>query len=255
MKKWIAIGGVIIVGIAVLVVVGLSNLGPMIKNVVNSYGPELTKTKISLADVKVSLFSGEAELKDFYLGNPKGFKSESAMKAGLVYVDVDEGSIMEDTIIIDRIEIVQPEITYEKAGGTDNFNAILNNVKKAIGADKGAGGESKETGEGAKKILIRNFIVKGGKVKLAMSLLGGKAITAPLPDIHLKNIGQKKGGSTPEEAFQEIFAELSAKVTSQSVTSVFDLGIKGLEPVKEAGDVAKKGVEVLTGVLGGLLGK
>ena len=90
----------------IVLVVGLSNLGPVIKSAVNTYGPEITKTDVRLGDVKVSLFSAEAQLKDFYLGNPKGFKSPQAMKVRSIKMDVNEKSITTDTIVVDRIEVV-----------------------------------------------------------------------------------------------------------------------------------------------------
>ena len=55
------------------------------------------------------------------------------MDIGVIYMDVDEKSVTGETIIIDRIEVARPEITYEKTGGTDNFKTILNNVKKRAG--------------------------------------------------------------------------------------------------------------------------
>ena len=48
MKKLLLIGGVIIVIIIVALVIGVSKLGPIIKNAVNTYGPKLTKTDVSL---------------------------------------------------------------------------------------------------------------------------------------------------------------------------------------------------------------
>ena len=89
MKKWIFIGlGAIVVILIVVVVVGLSKLGPIVKMAVNTYGPKITDTELRVDDVGISLFSGEAKLKKFFLGNPKGFKSESAMKIGSVDVDL-----------------------------------------------------------------------------------------------------------------------------------------------------------------------
>ena len=131
MKKWIFIGlGAIVVLLIVVVVVGLSKLGPLVKMAVNTYGPKITGTELRVDDVGISIFSAEAKLKKFFLGNPTGFKSPSAMKVGSVYVDVDESSITKDTIIINKVEVVGPEITYEKRGKTDNFKSILNNVQK-----------------------------------------------------------------------------------------------------------------------------
>lgn len=243
MKKWIFIGGgAVVVMIVVVLIVGVSNLGPMIKKAVNTYGPEMTKTEISLGDVSVSLLSAEAELKSFFLGNPKGFKSPQAMSVGSIFVNIDEKSITGDTIIVDRIEVVAPELTYEKIRDTDNFQTILNNVKKAVGADSTAGKTSEKSKKDAdKKILIKNFIVRDGKVNLAMSILGGETLSTGLPDIHLKDVGKTKEGTSPADAFEEIFAALYTKVTSPEVTSVFNKGIKDLTATtKAATDEAKK---------------
>jgi uncharacterized protein involved in outer membrane biogenesis len=114
MKKFIYAGIALIVVVAAVLIIGLSNLGPIIKTAVNKYGPAMTKTDLRVHDVSISILSGEAKLKDFYLGNPKGFKSPEAMRVNAVYVDVDEKSITHDPIVIDRIEVVGPKITYEK---------------------------------------------------------------------------------------------------------------------------------------------
>ena len=160
MKKWIFIGGgVIVVMIIVVVVLIASNLGPMIKTAVNKYGPEITKTDVRLGDVNISIFSAEAKLKDFFLGNPKGFESPYAMKVGSIHLNVDEKSITGNPIIIDKIEVLAPEISYEKIGKTDNFMAILNNVKKTAGADKKAAQKQSDKKDSGKKIIIRKLFV------------------------------------------------------------------------------------------------
>ena len=74
MKKFIYIGIALLGIVAAVLIIGISNLGPIIKTAVNKYGPAMTKTDLRISDVSISLFSGEAKLKDFYLGNPKGFK-------------------------------------------------------------------------------------------------------------------------------------------------------------------------------------
>lgn len=228
MKKWILIGLVAIIVIVVVVVfVGLSNLGPIIKTAVNTYGPKITKTELHVADVGVSILSAEAKIKSFFLGNPKGFKSPSAMKVGSVFVNVDEKSLTGDTIIIERVEVKKPEIHYEKKGKTDNFNAILDNVKKSAASDKQATGSGKDKG-GGKKLVINDFVVTQGKVTLVMSVagLGDKEITVDLPDIHLKDIGKKKGGASAAEVSQEIFAALYGKITSPAVTDALNKKLK-----------------------------
>jgi len=229
MKKWIYIGiGAVVVVIAVIIF-GLSNLGPIIKRAVNSYGPEITKTELHVADVSVSIFSGEAKIKQFFLGNPAGFKTPSAMKVGSVLVKVNEKSLTGNPIVVDRIEVISPEITYEKKGEIDNFHTILNNITKISTSEKQSKQESGKEGAG-KKIVIRDFVVKNGKVNLALSVygLGDKQISSPLPDIHLTNIGEKKNGASPAEAFKEVFAALYGKITSPAVTDVLNKQLKSM---------------------------
>ncbi len=245
MKKWIFIGlGAIVVVLIVVVVVGLSKLGPLVKMAVNKYGPKITGTELRVDDVGISIFSAEAKLKKFFLGNPTGFKSPSAMKVGSIYVDVDEGSITKDTIIINKVEVAGPEITYEKRGKSDNFQSILSNVQKNVPKGETAKKEPAQEGPG-KKLIINDFIITSGKVNLAVEMPGGvlgdQEIKADLPDIHLKDIGKKKGGASAAEVAKEIIAALYGKIQSPMVMGALNDQLKKLSGVgiEEIGKAAK----------------
>ena len=275
MKKWLLIGGgVIVVIIIVGIIMVASNLGPMIKTAVNAYGPDITQTEVRLGDVGISIFSAKAEIKDFFLGNPQGFNSPHAVKVGSIHVDVDEKSLTGDTIIIDHVEVISPDISYEKSGRSDNFKTILNNVNKTIGADKKTAGKEPQQNKAGKKMIIRNFVVKDGKVNLNMAMLAGQTITASLPDIHLKDIGKRKGGASPAEAVDEVFKALYAQINSPDVTHTLNQGLKafgtsfealGKDPSKELqktqerfkaiGKDPEKDVKAVTDTLKGLFGK
>ena len=54
-----------------------------------------------------------------------------------------------------------------------------------------------------------------------MTDLGAKRIEASLPDIHIKDIGKKGGGASPEEAFKEIFIALYQKIHAPEVMAAF----------------------------------
>ncbi len=234
---------VLIAGVVVIVVVGaflyftLSNLGPLVKKTVNTMGPKVTKTSVEVSDVSVSVFSGQAKIKGFLLGNPKGFKSDQAMKVGSVFVDIDEGSITKNPIVINQIEIIAPEITYEKKSGSDNFQTLLKNVQGSAKSEKKA---QTGTDKPGKKIVINHVIVKDGRVNLTMAALAGKEITAPLPDIHLKDIGKEKQGATPAEAFEQIFAALYSSISADAVTQVLNDSLKQLGDLKGLGETGFK---------------
>lgn len=244
MKKWILIcSGFIIIIIAVILLLGLSNLGPIITNAVNTYGPEITKTEVRLRGADISIFSAEVDLRDFYLGNPKGFKSPKAMSVGSIWVNVDESTLTKDTIIIDTIQVLAPEIIYEKIGNTDNFKAILNNVKKNAKMKDESTAEKPEKGSGGKKLLIRDLIVKDGKVNLSVAMLGAeKSVSAALPDIHMTDLGKEEGGAFPAQIFEKVLAFLYEQITSSAVSDVLNKELEeyglSLETLKE--DVGKE---------------
>jgi hypothetical protein len=220
MKKWIFIGiGVIVLIIVVVVIVGVSKLGPIVKTAINTYGPKITETELRVEDVGISIFSAEAKLQKFFLGNPEGFKSPSAMKVGSLFVNVDEGTITKDTIVISKVVVDAPEITYEKRGETDNFHALMANVQKNVPSGEPSQKEPAKEGPG-KQLIINDFIVTKGKVKLAVELPGGiggdKRISANLPDIHLKDLGKKKGGSSPAEITKEIVRPCTERFNHQT---------------------------------------
>jgi len=260
MKKFIYVGIALAVVVAAVLVIGISNLGPIIKTAVNKYGPAMTKTDLRINDVSISLFSGEAKLKDFYLGNPKGFKSPEAMSVNAIYVNVDEKSITRDPIIIDRIEVVGPNITYEKVQRTDNFQTILTNVKKSADTSKSSSSSKKASKESTgKKLIIRDFVITDGKVKMDLDMKTGSSISASasLPKIHLKNVGEKSGGATAEEVFYIVFAELYDKLVSPAVTATLNKELKALTsriPIEDE-ETKRSAEKAVNETVKGLFGK
>jgi hypothetical protein len=260
MKKFLYVGIALIVVFALVLIIGLSNLGPIIKTAVNKYGPTMTKTDLHVNDVSISLFSGEAKLKDFYLGSPKGFKSPEAMSVDAIYVKVDQKSLTRDPIIIDRIVVVGPRITYEKLRNTDNFATILDNVKRSADTSRSSSSNkngSKETT--GKKLVIRDFIITDGKVNMEVNMPAGSSISgsALLPRIQLKNVGEKNGGATAEEVFYLVFDDLYDKLVSPAVTATLNKELKEVTSrIPRENEETKKSAEKAVGeTVNKLLGK
>lgn len=260
-KLWFFIATVVVFAV-VVVIFGLSNLGPLIKKAVNTQGPKITGTELSLGDVDVSLLSGQVTLQRFLLGNPKGFSAPHAVAVKSIYVDVDEQSLTDETIIIERIEVVGPDIYYEKGAGSDNFKALQRNIAKKAGSSSSKA--SADSDESSKKLLIRELVIRDGQVHLAVKGLAGQDISAKLPDIQMKNIGQKKAGVAPAEAAREIFAALYGKISSPDVSGVLTKGLQDLQggaeqlgqkAVEQVGEKAAGEVEAAKEKLKGLFNK
>jgi len=221
----------VILFVVIVLLVTIFNLGTIVKTAVNSYGPDITKTQMRVGKADVSVFKAQVRLEDFVLGNPKGFSSKNAITVGSVMVDVDETTLTKDTIIIDRIEVMQPEITYEIKGTTDNFRSIIDNLKKVKQSEKTgekAKPKKKSDKKDGRKVVIRDLILKNIKVKTAAAFAGGEIISTMISEIHLKNIGQKQNGVDMAQAMLIVLNELYGQIISPDALGVLKNGLKEL---------------------------
>jgi uncharacterized protein involved in outer membrane biogenesis len=233
MKKFIIIGVIVAAFLAAaFIIITLSNLGPIIKRAVNTYGPEMTKTEVRLGDVGVSLIAGTATMKDFHLGNPDGFTSKEALAVPSISVAFDRASLTQETLVIEKIELLRPIIIFEKRGRTDNFKTITENIGRSGGErDTTARGKDQGNRKGT-KLLIREFIIRDGQLTVLVPGPSGRTLNATLPDIHLTNIGADRSGAAPPEIFGQIFGALYGKIISTSPGGVTG----GVEKAGSTGD-------------------
>ena len=218
MKKILIIIPVLI--IVIVVALGFS-LNSIIKGGVETFGPRALGADVKLQDVDISLFDGKGKLNKLFIGNPQGFKTESAFQLAEVRLSLDVKSVFSDIIVIDEIFIDGPDITYEKGMKGDNIKALLKNIESFSGSE--AKGGSKEAAKSETKIQINNFIVKNGKINMSMSALKGQKLSVALPDIHMKDIGKGKDGTSVANALKEIFAALNKNIITASAGSLKDI--------------------------------
>ena len=247
MKKTLIIGGSI-VGVLILVVVVavvfvFTSLEPLIQEAVEKYGSEVTQAEVKLAKVELDPTSGKGALGGLEVGNPAGFETPSAFQLGMVSVSVDTGTITSDIVVIKEIVIDKPAVTYELGGDGSNIAAIQKNVdaymaKHGLGQGGGAKPEPAEEG-GGPKLIIEDLYVRGGTVSVSATLLEGKKLTAPLPDIHLEDIGKEDGGATPGEVAERVLSSINQGATQ----AVGSLGIgETLDSLKSVLGGATQGV-------------
>jgi hypothetical protein len=75
--------------------------------------------EVRVENVRVSFLSGQATIENFTLGNPMGFRSPRAMNVASVSVNLELTSLL-SIRSSSAPQIVEPDITTEKRGGTDN---------------------------------------------------------------------------------------------------------------------------------------
>ena len=191
---------VLIVGIGAMVVLG--QLGRLIERGVETQGPKLTGTDVSLGSASVSIFSGEGKLKNLRIGNPEGYSDDRAFDLGRIEVAIDTKSLTSDVVHIRSVVVDGPKLLAEfDPAGRNNLKAILNHVKAAAGASgKSSGGSS---GGGETRMIIDEFRFQNAEARaLAPSLNLDK--TLKLPPVVLKNLGARQGGAAASDIANQI---------------------------------------------------
>ena len=129
MKRALIIGSVVLVIVVAVVFFLLANLGSIVKTVVEKVGSEATKAKVTLDKADVSVTSSKGTLRGLAVGNPAGFRTDSALKFAEISVDLDVSTVRSDVIVVREIVIGAPRITYEFAAGGSNIETLRKNVQ------------------------------------------------------------------------------------------------------------------------------
>jgi hypothetical protein len=245
MKKLIIIGG----GLAVVALVAFVALqfflGSVVTAGVNNFAPKLTQTKVVLNSATISPLTGSGTLSGLVVGNPKGWSDANLCSLGKVHIDVAPFSILGDHILVNEIIIEAPEFNYETKIIASNVADLLKNIEAAMGGGKNAAPTATtKTGQPI-KIAVKKFRLAKGKVRLG---LAGTAMTLPMPDIELNDLGTAEGGITPD---QLVFAVMKSVTTSIVSATTQAAGQIGGTTGAAAAEGAKKAVEGIKGLFGG----
>jgi uncharacterized protein involved in outer membrane biogenesis len=270
MKKKIILGlglGFLVLLVAGVIVVGFF-LGDLVKAGMEKVGPKITRTTLTVDAVSVSLLGGSAGVKGLVLGNPEGYKAPSAISVGKAAVSISPGSILSDKIVIRSVEVRNAEITFEgNPLGANNLTKLMDNVNALSAAANKAetnppAAMSGDTKKPAKKLEVDDFLISGAKIHANLSGIPGlqaQAITLPLPDIHLTDLGKGNDGITAADLTKKVLGEVTTGTIKALTAAVADLGkdVAGAakDAAQNAGKAAGEGVDKLKKGIGGLFGK
>ncbi len=264
MKKKIILG--LGLGLVVLLVVGVIVfgffLGDLVKAGMETVGPKITQTTLTVDSVSVSLLGGSAGVSGLVLGNPEGYKAPSAISVGKAAVSLSPGSLLSDKIVIRSVEVRNAEITFEgNPLGANNLTKIMANVN-ALTAATGTNAPAAASPGGkkpAKKLEVDDFLITGAKIHANLTGIVNKEITLPLPDIHLTDLGKDNDGITAADLTKKVLGEITTGTIKALTAAVADLGknITGAakDAAQNAGKAANEGVDKLKKGIGGLFGK
>ena len=235
MKKGLKIALYVLGGLVALNAVVLISLplwiSPVATSVAESVVPVFTGCKFKMETFNLNPFSGKLRITEVHLSNPEGYKEPEAFSVSTVNVEVATCSLLTSTIHVKDITIQGPFVGITMENGTNNFMAILANLKSKLGSSEEE--EVKEEGP-SKKIVIDHFELSGTRVKMGL--------TIPIPSITLNDIGKNSGGAT--------FAEVGTEVKEACTKCMADFGGAASGLLKGAVGGAEDAVGKATEALG-----
>ena len=231
---------------------GSSALNKGIKAGVEKFGPEVTQTPVRLDEVNLSILSGNGTLTGLYVGNPDGYKSENIFALGQIDVDIDTGSVFSDKIIINKIYIKKPEISYEKTLTSSNIKALLKNIEAFTGAAEESAPEPEpeeapaEDGP-SKQVVIKQLIIEDGTIFVGLM---GAGTTVPLPRIEMNDIGETGNKKSMAEVIDEVLTEVLKSIGPAIANAGDIVGEGGKAALEEGGNAINKATDGIKGLFG-----
>ncbi len=175
-KKCLKISGIVLGILVILLVIVLLTLPFIIKGGIKHVGPLITGVPMDIKTVLFNPFSGTLTIKDFVIGNPKGYSSPHAIKLGHLHVDVGMDTLLKKKLLIERIEVKGVELNYETSLLNNNIKEIQDNVNKIAGGETKPA-DKKEEAAASKPLQIDYLelrditawiIVKGSKAQVPL---------------------------------------------------------------------------------------
>ncbi len=231
--------GALVLLVVVLLVLAVVFADSIIKASIEQVGSKVTQCEIKVRNVDLSIIDGKLTVDELVVGNPEGFKTESAFKLAKVFVSLRPASLLSSKIKVNDIQVLGPEITYEVAplSMASNIGTIQKNVQKFLPSS-----DEKEKSKG-KAMQIDHLALKEGMIKFSATFAGGKAIEMLLPSIELNGLGKDSdmtGTEVSAQMLDQALGSISA-VASENMKGISS-GIKGMFS-GDKGDEAKEAVK------------
>ena len=200
---------------AALYFFGSGALNRGVKSGVETFGPKITQTDVRLDGVDLSVFSGKGTLTGLFVGNPEGFSGDNIFALEQIDMTLNTRSVFSDTVVIEKLHLRAPKISYEKTLRSSNLKELLENIEASTGgapdpgdgADKGAG----------KQVVIRDLVIEDATVFVGAM---GAGVSTNLPRIQMADIG----GGGEKRSIAEAVRLITREIFKAVGPSLADMG-------------------------------
>ena len=233
MRRLVKILGLVLLVLIALGVVLWLTIDSIAKTGIERGGTYALGVPTTVDSVSLSLLGGEMRINGLTVANPEGFATPHVMKAARIEAGLRLGSLLGDTVEVNRFEIEGLDMNIEQKLGSSNMSALLNNIKA-----KSPGGEKKDAPKeaGGRKVKVERIVIRNTVAHTQVLPIGGKAATldVKVPEIVMNNVtSDNAGGVAVPELMRRLFPAILAAVVDKAKGAIPDADLKKL-----SGDIA-----------------
>jgi len=179
--------GVLITGVVILIVLAvvlISLFGNRaVKVGIEQGARHALKVGVRLDNAALSIFGGTLSMDNLVVDNPEGYEHPNLLTLEHGSMAVNIGSLLSDTVEMEKIQLDNISLTLEQKGLTSNLQEIINNLPKSDAPPP----EDKSS----KNLRIKELHINGVRVNAKLLPIPGRADTVSLrlSPITLTDIG------------------------------------------------------------------
>lgn len=236
-RRWVIAGAGVLA--LVVIVAGTAwwvrgNLDRLVRQTLEQQGSALLGVPVRVQAVHIDLAAGSGELRGLTIGNPRGFQAPHAFKAARVALQVDLASLAGSPVVLRRIEIVAPDVAYEKGERGTNFDVLVAHANRWLG-EGGSAAPAPPSPATERRFIVDRFSLRDAQVQVAAPLLAARPVAVTLPDVELRDLGRREGGLTGAQIGQAVTRALQRQLlVSISFERVLRSIGEGLDKAREA---------------------
>jgi len=224
MKRFLKSTLWIVVPLVALLAVAWFFIDSIAKTAIEQKTTDALGVTTTVEAVKINPLKGAVRIDGLTIRNPEGFKTPHFIKTGRFDLGVRLGSLLEDTLEVNRFDLDGLDMHLEQKPGSSNTSVILNHIKKGRGG-KGGPKQAEPAGEpSGKKVKVNRIVIRHIVAHVQVLPVGGKAATldVKVPEIVLNDV-------TSDNAAGVAIAELVRRLVPAVLAAVVEKG-KGIIP-------------------------
>lgn len=216
--------------VLILIVGGLAAVyfyrNMLVETAVEESGDYVLAVETNLGSANLDLSGGSLSLADYSIANPVGFEGENFLTLKKGIVAVDNGSLLDNEVVVDSIVLEGFRLSLEQIDRKGNYLTLLDNIKKF---------DVSSESESSKRLIVKKVALRDIGADLSLSLMGkvSEKKSFTLKDFTIENIGGTDG-TTTSGIIKQVMSELLTRAGKEGALSGLDIDGQ-LNKLKEEG--------------------